>query len=154
MSLSRCPVRALTPTEMVVSGCRGFVIAFLPICSLLGGCSPSSSHLDEPHHRGPKINLRDFISHTAAYKGKSITLVLKVDEAIKGSQGQSSRSLVGRNVKFATIGPKGEMLNITIAIPENLSVPEVGIAEEVLVTFVCTRGSLRDGNEAKIVERP
>src|SRR6266852_8323032 len=37
------------------------------------GCSPSHGNNESRHH-GPKINISDFIAHTAAYKNRSITL--------------------------------------------------------------------------------
>ena len=133
---------------------RRFVSVLLVLCLLqVGGCSSSSSS-GEPRHRGPKINIRDFIKNPAAYKGKSITLSLKIDEAIDRSQGWSLRDYVGRDVKFVSLGPRGERLNLVITIPEDLSVPDVGHSDEVSVTFVCTRGSLRQGNEARSIERP
>src|SRR5258708_1851969 len=128
--------------------------AFLVLALLLGGCSRPPSHRDEPPHRGPKVNIPDFIANTAAYKGKSITLGLKVDEAIDQSQGQSLRNYVGRNVKFTAVGPKGEPLNLVITIPDGLSVPDAARSDDVLVTFVCTRGSLQQGNVSKSIERP
>jgi hypothetical protein len=117
-----------------------------------GGCSTPPSG-EEAHHPGPKINIPDFIKNTAAYKGKSISLDLKVDEAIVPATGQSLRDYVGRDVKFRTVSPKGEVLNLVISIPAGLDVPDVGPSEEVSVRFVCTRGSLRQGNQAQSIER-
>ena len=121
---------------------------------LLGivGCRDRPSR-DGPRHYGAKVNIQDFLQHTAAYKGRLITLALKVDEAIDRGQGSSLRDYVGRDVKFTATGPKGESLNVVIRIPEGVSVPEVGQSEEVSITFLCTRGILRQGNEAKIIEK-
>jgi hypothetical protein len=94
------------------------------------------------------------MNNTGTYKDKSISLLLKVDEAIDRSQGQSLRDYVGRDVKFTTTGPRGEQLNLVITIPEGLSVPNAGNSDEVVVTFVCTRGDLRQGNEARSIEAP
>lgn len=123
------------------------------LCLLwLGGCSPSAGNKER--HEGPKVNLSDFTRNTAAYKGKTITLGLRVDEPIASNSGQSLRDFVGRNVKFSATGPKGERLNLVIKIPENLNVAEVGNSDEVRVTFICTRGDLRQGNEARSIEKP
>ncbi len=94
------------------------------------------------------------MQNTATYKGKIITLALKVDEAIDWGQGKSLRDYVGRDVRFTTTGPKGERLNVVIKIPEGVAVPEVGPSEEVSITFLCTRGNLRQGNEAEIIGKP
>jgi hypothetical protein len=117
---------------------------------LIGGCSSTPAG-EDPHHRGPKINLSHFVKNTATYKGKAITLDVVIDEAIP--QGQSLQNYVGRDVKVAALGPKGEREPFVITIPQGLAVPDVGHADEVSVTFVCTRGSLRQGNEARLVER-
>ena len=79
---------------------------------------------------------------------------LKVDEAIARNKGQSLRDFVGKEVKFAAAGPKSERLTVVIKIPAGLTVPEVGNADEVRVTFVCARGHMRQGNEAKSIELP
>lgn len=121
--------------------------------AVLGGCR-SRAGQEEPHHVGAKINIADFIRNTAAYKGKALMLPLRVDEPIAPGPGQSLRSYAGRDVKFTTVGPKGERLDLVIRIPEGLPVPEVGTSAEVFVTFVCTRGSLRQGNEARAIEIP
>jgi hypothetical protein len=93
------------------------------------------------------------MQNTAAYKGRLITLALKVDEAIDQAPGKSLRDLVGRDVKFTTTGPGSDRLNVVIKIPEGFAVPEVGQSEEVSITFLCTRGALREGNEAKIIAK-
>jgi hypothetical protein len=120
---------------------------------LLGGCRPRVAP-EEPHHVGAKINIADFMNNTAGYKGKAIMLPLRVDEPIVQDRGQSLRDYMGRDVQFTTRGPRGERLEIAIRIPEGLPVPEVGNSDEVFVTFVCTRGSLRQGNEARAIQLP
>jgi hypothetical protein len=114
------------------------------------GCS-SSHTSNEPRHHGPKISIADFKSNTAAYKNRSITLFLKVEEDIDRQQGQSLRDCVGRDVRFTNVDPKGEQLNLVIRIPEGLSVPDVAHADEVSVTFLCSLGNLTRGNEAQII---
>jgi hypothetical protein len=130
----------------------------VPTLLLLGllflvGCRPRVAS-EEPHHVGAKVNIADFINNTAAYKGKALMLPLRIDEPIEPARGQSLRDYVGRDVRFTTLGSRGERLDVAIRIPEGLTVPEVGNADEVFVTFVCTRGSLRQGNEARAVELP
>jgi hypothetical protein len=133
---------------------RREVSVLLNSCLLLvAGCS-SASDGDPPHRQGAKINLPHFMSHTAAYRGKSVNLRLKVDEPIVQTKGQSLRDYVGRDVKFRALGPRGEQLRLVITIPPGVPVPEVGNADEVIVTFVCTRGNLRQGNEARSIESP
>jgi hypothetical protein len=119
------------------------------ILVFIDGCSSPSYEV--PHHRGPKINVSHFAKKTATYKGKSITLDVQIDEPI--GQGRSLRDFVGRDVKVATLGPKGERVTFVITIPQGLSVPEVGNSDDVSVTFLCTRGSLQQGNEATLIEK-
>ena len=132
---------------------RVVVVLFVPCLLLPGSCSSPPS-LERERRRGPKVNLGDFINNTAAYKGKAIMLDLKVDEPIRRSQGKSLQDYVGREVKFTAVGPKGDQLNLVITIPAGLAVPAVGQSEEVSVTFICTRGNLRQGNEARAIESP
>jgi hypothetical protein len=125
------------------------------LCLLgVAGCTDPRPVRDEPRHYGAKINVRDFVQHTAKYKGRILTLALKVDEAIDPARGQSLRDYIGRDVKFKATGTKGERLNVVVRIPDGVSAPEVGQGDEVSLTFLCSRGSLRQGNEAKIIERP
>ena len=121
-------------------------------CLLVGGCS-SSSNQEKPHSRAPKVNIPDFIKKPAAYKGKSITLALKVDRTAGQGQGQSFRDYVGRDVKFIAFGPKGERLSIVVSIPAGLAIPDLDSSEEVIVRFVCSGGNLRQGNVAKSIEK-
>jgi hypothetical protein len=133
---------------------RGRSVSLVLGLIFLTGCSSHSGPGGtRHHHRGPKVNLADLLHNPAAYKGKSIMLVLQVDEDIDRGQGQSLRDYVGRDVKFTTVAAGGERLDLVITIPQGLSVPDVGRSEEVSVTFVCTRGDLRQGNEARLIER-
>jgi len=109
---------------------------------------------DGPHHYGSKVNVRDFLQNTDKYKGKIVTLTLKVDEAIDRGQGKSLRDYIGRDVKFISTGINGESSRVVIKIPEVVLVPEVGQSEEVRITFLCTQGNLQHGNEAKFMEKP
>jgi hypothetical protein len=127
---------------------RCVVSTFLLLAALSGCSSPPAG--EEERHRGAKINIADFIRNPVPYKGKAITLDLKVDEAI--AKDQTLRDYVGRDVKFMTLGPKGERLDLVITLPKALTVPEVGRGDMVMITFLCTRGSLREGNEARFID--
>jgi hypothetical protein len=140
---------------MMPMGRCSFVTGGLVVCLVLaGGCSSAPSRQTGHPRMGPKTNVGDFGRRPGAYKGKSITLDLRVEEAIDRDRGRSLRDYAGRDVKFTTAGTKGERLKLVITIPSGLEVPEVGHGDEVTVTFVCARGSLRQGNEAKIVRVP
>ena len=122
-------------------------------CLLMAGCSahvPPETH----RHQGAKINLADFATNTIAYKGKTITLVLKVDDSDATRNGQSKGSFAGRDVRFTAAGPNGQQLKIIITVPPGLMVPDAETSNEWRVTFTCTRGSLRQGNEAKEFAKP
>jgi hypothetical protein len=124
-----------------------FGYSCLPLCI---GCAPSNANNNSRHY-GPKVNIRDFMTNTAAYKNRSVTLALRVDELIDRQQGQTLRDFVGRDVKFVGLGPKGEHLNVVINIPDGLSVPGVCHEDEVSVTFLCSLGSLARGNVAQVI---
>jgi hypothetical protein len=80
-------------------------------------------------------------------------LALRVDETDEQAASKSLRDYIGRDVRFVTTGSEGERLSLLINIPHDVAVPKVSQSEEVTVTFVCTRGMLRQGNTAKIIER-
>jgi hypothetical protein len=134
-------------THRVILGL--FVLSPLFAC----GCSSRPDWETERHRHGAKVNILDFVTNTGAYRGKSITLELKVDEEGFRSQGRSLRGYVGKAVRFAILGLKGEQQKVVISIPAGVTIPE-DASEEVFVTFVCTRGSLWEGNQARIVEKP
>ena len=138
-------------------GLRERVISLSLVLSLFVlGCSAGSrsgGDDEEDYHPGPKINIPDFAKNTVAYKGKTIALLLRVDEVVAQDQGQRLRALVGRDVQFRTADPKGLLLNLVITIPKDLPVPDVQASAEVSVRFVCARGNLRQGNEAKSIEK-
>jgi hypothetical protein len=118
------------------------------------GCTAPTNE-EEVHHVGPRVNLGHFITNTATYKGKAITLRLHVaDPVLIRGPGPSLRDQVGRDVPFSATAPSGKTLNLLIALPESLAAPEVGKGDEVYVTFVCTRGDLRQGNVARAIELP
>ncbi len=117
---------------------------------LIAGCSASPVS-QRPPRSGPKVNLSHLLRRPATYKGKTITLPLTVDEGIDRSQGQSLRQYSNRYVPFTANGPKGERIVLVIRLPENISIPEAASGDEVVVTFVCSRGDLRQGNVATAV---
>jgi hypothetical protein len=128
---------------------RGFAAIYAGLIGLVAAGCHKPVPVETHRHQGPKVNIADFISNTSAYKGKTITLVLKVHPAGTGKQEAS----VGRNVSFSAAGSKGERLRIVIAFPASLPMPESGAAAAYRVTFTCTRGSLTQGNDAREVEK-
>jgi hypothetical protein len=119
------------------------------------GCSRHATEHETERHVGPKVNVPDFMAHASNYKGKTITLVLRIDEPIDRSSGQSLRTIAGRDVRFSTKGGlKGTPTELTIHVADVPNLPEVGRGDEVRVTFLCSRGNLREGNEAKMIELP
>ena len=133
---------------------RALALALSCWLAFSAGCSrPVSSHATE-RHEGAKVNIPNFIANPGSYKGKTMSLELKVAEAIDRGKGQSLRDYAGKEVKFSAAGPKAERLNLVIKIPAGLTVPEVGQSDSVRVTFTCTQGSLSQGNEARLIELP
>jgi hypothetical protein len=119
---------------------------------LSSGCSAPGS--TNPAHKGAKVNLAHFFQQPAAYRGKTLTLQLKVDDAIERNRGQSLQQYTNRYVRFLADGPKGERFHLVIRIPEDIPVPDAAMGDTVVVTFLCSRGNLQQGNEAKAIEKP
>jgi hypothetical protein len=119
---------------------------------LAGGCSPPTPTIETHRHTGADVNIGDLVSHTAAYKGKTMTLLVKVNESIARGQGKTLRDFTGRDVKFTAQGTKGERADLVIRIPRGLDIPEAYQSHQLRVTFICAKGNLRDGNEAKRIE--
>ena len=138
---------------MPLNRCRMVPLLLLAWLPNLGGCSSSSAG-DEARHYGPKVNVANFIGNTAAYKQKTITLWLKVDEPVHRDRGESLRGHAGRNVRFQVAAPGSGPSNLAIFLPPDLAVPDVGFGDEVMVRFACKRGSLSQGNEAVSMEVP
>ncbi len=127
-------------------------VLFVPSLLFISGCSSQHGAETERHRHGAKVNVPDFLKNTSAYKGKSITLELKVEEDGFRSQGRSLGDYVGKAVLFTTLGPKGEQIKLVITIPEGVTIPD-DASDEVFVTFVCARGHLRQGNKARLIEK-
>jgi hypothetical protein len=106
-----------------------------------------------------KASIADLIDNTEKYKGTTITLMLRLntnpgDTLIDGAKGQSLQQFVGSDVQFFAIGPKRERLDIVISLPAGLVVPKAVSFDDLVVTFKCTKGDLRKGNEAVSIKRP
>jgi len=131
---------------------RAVAVSFVLGFALAGGCSPPPPTIATHRHTGADVNIGDLVSHTIAYKGKTMTLVVKVDEAIAQGKGKPLQEFAGRDVKFIALGTKGERANLVIKIPQGLNLPEAYQSDELRVTFICSNGSLQEGNEARQIE--
>jgi hypothetical protein len=130
---------------------RVVLVLFVPSLLFISGCSSQNHDETERHRHGAKVNVLDFLKHTSAYKGKSITLELKVAEDGFRSNGRTLRDYVGKDILFMTLDPKGQQTKLLIAIPMDVTIPD-DASDEVFVTFLCTRGHLRQGNKARLIE--
>ena len=131
---------------------RRWTFLFLALCLLpIASCSAPSAPT-KPRRQGPKINIGHFIKNTATYKGKTITLGLKLDEPSASEQGKSLSDFGGRDAKFTTTASTGERLRLMINIPEGITVPEVTGSDDLVVTFHCQHGDLRHGNVANSIQ--
>ena len=125
-------------------------VLFIFLCCLpFLGCMSSTTTTKKVHHHGAKINTADFIKHSMAYKGKTITLILRMDPASAKTPASGQR---GRDLTFTKAD--ADNLSIVITMPEEISIPQVGPSDDLMVTFVCGQGSLRQGNIAKAVQIP
>src|SRR5262245_58061381 len=97
---------------------RMVAFSFCLIVTLVCGCTRSSPTIKTERHYGPRVNIGDLVSHTANYKGKTMNLVVKIDEPIVRGKGQSLRDFAGRDVKFMALGANGERADLVIRIPQ------------------------------------
>ncbi len=100
----------------------------------------------------PSLDLVDFVDNTESYKGQTIEMNLVVWESMR--DGESIRDFTGRSVEFKSMVPGSISFDVMIDIPSGLSVPKADGADDVIVTFVSTQGSLNYGNEAVSITRP
>jgi hypothetical protein len=129
-----------------------FILTLL-FCLLLGvGCSSHQGD-SNPVRKGAKANLTHFFQQPFSYRGKILTLSLKVEEDIDREQNQSLRQYTNRYVKFRAEAKKGEPHHLMIRIPQNIPIPDAAKGDEVVVTFLCSRGNLEQGNEATAIEK-
>jgi hypothetical protein len=144
----------LAPATRIVEMGLYRIVPVLFVLSLLfiNGCSSQHHDETERHRHGAKVNVADFVRHTFAYKGKSITLALKVDEDGFPSNGRTLRDYAGKDILFTALDPKGQQTKLLIAIPIDVRIPD-DVSDEVFVTFLCTQGHLRQGNKAQLIER-
>ena len=131
---------------------RLVILTLVPGLFVGTGCSsPGSTNLPR---KGAKVNLAHFFQQPASYRGKTLTLQLRVDDAIERDRGQSLRQFTNRYVRFLADGPRGELFHLVIRIPEDIPLPDAAKGDTVIVTFLCSRGNLQQGNEAKAIEKP
>src|SRR5437762_6504884 len=80
-------------TDFSIGGTRSVrmaprcVLSLILVLGLLAitACSPPPSS-GKPRRQGPKINMAHFIKNTPTYKGKTITLGLKIDEGNRSEE--------------------------------------------------------------------
>jgi hypothetical protein len=128
------------------------VLSLLVCLVLSSGCSSSGGN-SNPIRKGAKVNVNHFFQHPSSYQGKTITLPLIVDEAIDRDQDQSLRQFTNRYVNFAAQGTKGERFHVVIRIPQDIPIPDAATGDELVVTFLCSRGTLQQGNEATAIQK-
>ena len=136
------------------AGRRAWVLLAAAASVLHGGCGSENKPIGEPHHVGGKVNTADLSKNPAAYRGKALTLKLQVAEPLDAAKGETLQSCVGKVAKFTCDGTGGVRFEILIRLPDGLKVPAVGLGSDVFVNFVCTRGRLREGNDARAVDLP
>lgn len=88
-----------------------------------------------------KNDISDFIDNTSEYKGSTITLDLMHTNPLS-----TLKDLRGSEVKFTRV--RRPTMDIYIYIPSDISTPNARYTDNVSVTFICTEGSLTNGNIA------
>ena len=95
-----------------------------------------------------KSGQTDFLDHTAAYKGKAVQLEC---EWIGG--GLINRRTGQMTVLDVEVYHSSGSYDLSVAVPEDLSIPKIQVADDLVITFLCNEGSLTRGNVALKVER-
>lgn len=95
-----------------------------------------------------KSERADFLDNTASYKGKAIRLEC---EWIGG--GLRKRSTGRMTVLDVEVYHSSGSYDLSVAVPEDLSIPKIQVADDLVITFLCNEGSLTRGNVALKVER-
>lgn len=92
---------------------------------------------------GGYFDFYDFIDNTQRYEGSELSLALTF-----GDNG-SLRYYKGESARFYTFNRGcSSKLEIMIDIPDSLDVPNVVAGDSVMVSFLCSKGSLNYGNIA------
>lgn len=95
-----------------------------------------------------KSGRADFLDNTAKYKGKAVRI-----ECEWGGGGRRSRS-TGRMTQLEVEAYHGSgFFKINVNVAEDLAMPNIQPGDDLVVTFLCERGSLTIGNKAIKVER-
>lgn len=96
----------------------------------------------------------ELIDHPERFKGKTVTVLVRVDSHIHARDGDSLQKYAGRDVRFRAFGPGGSArLDLTVRMPAD-GLPNAKMDDELLVTFLCKEGRTASGNEGIRVERP
>lgn len=122
------------------------IVGLIATVSLAGLFYWLSPRLDDPVH---------FVDHAASYKGKRLTLALRVARGNSPPNSHAWRleQSKGHYVLFNTLPDSRVHADVFVLIPENLNVPNAGPGEDVIVTFDCNLGKIGDGNEAVKITR-
>ena len=113
---------------------------------------PENSNAREGERSG-SFNPTDLIDNTKKYVGRTLKMSLIIGSAIFGDRGQSLQNFTGSYVDFRN-SYGNSRLDIRVYIPKSLSVPKASYGDNLLVTFICRDGDLRNGNEAISITRP
>ena len=89
-----------------------------------------------------EITTAEFIDNTRNYKNKIIVFTVFVRSGYR----------IGNNCQFYN-GRHGVNLNLTVYVPPDIQAPNVGMGDRVTLAFICTSGSLTQGNKAISIER-
>ncbi|MEZ6142599.1 MAG: GYF domain-containing protein [Zavarzinella sp.] len=95
-----------------------------------------------------KSERADFLDNTADYKGKAVRFEC---EWIGG--GLRSRSTGRMTVLELDVYHGSGLFNVNVRVPEELEIPNIQKADDLVVTFLCEQGKLNTGNKALKIER-
>lgn len=95
-----------------------------------------------------KSERADFLDNTANYKGKAVRFEC---EWIGG--GLRSRSTGRMTVLELEVYHGSGFFKINVRVPEELDIPNIQKADDLVVTFLCEQGKLNTGNKALKIER-
>lgn len=101
----------------------------------------------------PCVLLNDFADNTATYKGKTVTL--RAHATVLAFNGETLSSYAGKKLAFQAYdtSDNSSIDTLFISIPKNINIPSAGSTDDLFITFKCTKGTTKDGNEALSIVR-
>jgi hypothetical protein len=129
------------------------VLACCFLAAMWGAARVQPTTVPAQHQEDSRMSeeeMLDFMDNTAKFKGK--TLTLRASVWWPDFQLATLRDCVGKEVDLTRWTRTDGKLEVKVMLPAGLDLPNAKRGDDLLVTFECQKGSLKEGNIAtKIV---